>query len=562
MKTIKRIIFSISLLLFLQYASATINATTDRSTIEIGQSFTLTIDISGQSDTPEIDVLKNNFDVYGTSSSSQMSIVNGHTSSQKSFIINLSPKNTGKQLIPPIKVGNDSTSPIQINVVEPSKIEKAEQDSKAFVEASLSNKTGYVGVPVVLSVKLYYSVQLANVNMDRLNIQDAQLQTSGKESRYTATLNGTNYEVIEQKFLLTPQKAGSLMIPSVKITGGIMENDANNFLPIVAPRPFTITSKPINLKVNSVPSGIAPKNWLPAKKLELNDNWSVQTSSVKIGQPITRTITLEATGILDSSIPELNFKTPNGLNSYPDKTVSSNSVNGDELIAKKVFKVAYVPTIAGTIEFPEIKVQWWDITTNSPKIAIIPAKTFSILNENVTVVNKPILPASNPIVEIKQDEPKNKVQINDSSIVKPIWFYISIIMTFLWLITLLICIILYRKSTKTKAIIATEPELNTGNEKRALAMVAKACKDRDLKSLNLALIQWGSSYFKKTIYTVLDIKDICTNKELNLILDNLNLAIYRGQEFSDYENLFLEIEKLSQAKKHSSQSSLKELYPK
>ena len=548
-----KFILTVSLCFIFSLANAAVSASVDRNDIQVGQSFNLVIDVTDSGDTPQIDSLRNNFDINGTGSSSQISIINGHTTSKKTFTISLTPKNLGKQLIPPIMVGNDSTSPIQINVTQGAPQQQV-TTAKAFVEASVANDNAYVGVPVVYSIKLYYAVQLANVSMANLDIKNAQIQPSGKESRYSNNIKGNNYEVIEQKFLITPTSAGTLTLPPVRISGSMMENDPNNFLPIVTPRPFNISSKPINLKVFGVPDNVAPNNWLPAKELDLTDNWSVSNNTLKVGQPITRTISLQAKGIPYTSIPEITFPVPDNVNAYPDKTANENAVNGEELIAKKTYKIAYVPTTAGKISFPEVKVKWWDIISKSFKEAVLPAKSYTILDENGH-------PAASANVTPVTTRPLESVPLNKKSPVNSTspWLYVSIILAAIWIITIILFIFKYirKKPISNK----TEP-IPIESNKKLFSKVQKACQASNIKELNEALIQWGSAYGHKTIYTVSDIKDFSANTTLHELIDRFNLALYRAQSFTQFDELLEQITLINISKSSDKKEILKPLYPK
>jgi hypothetical protein len=537
---IKHFILSIILFLVVNLANATIAANVDRNSIELGQTFTLSIDISNSSDTPEVDSLRNNFDIYGTSSSSQMSIINGHTSSQKMFIVTLSPKNPGKQLIPAIKVGNDFTAPISIDVAQGqnTSLATANSTAKVFVDASLANSTGYVGVPVVYSIKLYYTVALNNVSMGSLDIKDAQIQPSGKDIRYTSTIKGQQYEVIEQKFLLTPNKPGNINIPAAKISGAMMDTNPNNFIPFARPINFNVLSKPLTLKVLAIPNNDGQS--FAAKALNISDSWSINQDNLKIGQPITRIITLEANGVPYTSIPELKLDTPNGVNVYPDKTVTDTSVVGDNLIGKKTFKLVYIPTNSGTLNFPEVKIKWWDINNKTEKTAILAAKSYTVLNDSKSVS------ASSAVIR--------KVSTPNTTTTTSLWFYVAIGILLLWIISMVIVVALFKKKPLPTTVISKTQKNH--------ALLKKACQNKDIKALNQALIRWASAHWDKKIYTISDIQDIANNKILSDLIDKLNLALYKGYPFDEFDLLLEQINTLARPKIDKSKQFLKELYPK
>lgn len=547
-------------IIFINFARAIIPGSVDRSNITIGQSLTLTIDISKTNSDPDISILNKDFDVSGSSTSSQTSIVNGSVSSQKSFIVSISPKNAGKQVIPAIKVGNDTTAPIAINVTQQSISEQRAQKSQIFVDAKIINKTSYIGVPIVFSMKLYYSVNISNVNMSNIDIKGATIQPLGKSTGYSENIKGTDYRVLEQRFQITTNESGTITIPGIKITGATYENNNmdTSLFSMVRPRAFSVASMATNISIKPIPEGITADQWFPAKQVTISENQPNAATTLKLGQPITRTITIVATGVPDTSIPELHLVTPANVNAYPDKTVSNSTISDDDLLSTKVFKVAYIPTQAGTISFPETSVKWWDITSGILKTAVIPAKTYTILNENgktitnitpaTTNQNQPLV-ATNPITQVPR-----------VSTLKDIWFYISIALAILWIITIIIAITLVRK----KAVIvndnnAVKEQLN--NEKKAKELVVRACKDKNIAALNTALTKWATLHWQKKIYTVLDIKDLSTNNTLNKLIEEFNQTLYRGTNFEKFDALAHEIDMLGINKQTKNNEALKELYP-
>ncbi len=564
----KKFLHSLGLLLIslalINFAHATIPASVDRSTPGIGQSFTLTIDASKANSDPDLNPLNANFEVLGTSTSSQTSIVNGNVSSQKSFIINLAPKNPGKQFIPAITVGNDKTAPIAIEVTKPTAREQAIQKSQIFVDTKVIGKPSYIGIPFVYTMKLYFSVNISNVNMADINISGATIKPLEKSTQYSENIQGVNYRVLEQKFQVTPNQSGNITIPPIKINGSTMSDDmGDSFFAISRPKPFSVSSKAVAIVIKPLPTGVTQDEWFPAKQVMVSENQPNTSNTIKLGQPITRTVTVSAIGVPDTSIPNLNLVTPPNVNAYPDKTISNTSTSGNDLLATKVFKVAYIPTQAGTINFPETVVKWWDIGSGQPKTAIIPAKTYTILNENgKAVASTPAQPGTNntststPAAASTQT-PTVPQTISEQ---KNIWFYIAIIIALLWVITILISVILFRRKPATVIPKTTETD-KISNEKKAKNLVISACKDRNIAALNSALISWATLHFERKIYTVLDIKDISGNVTLNKLIEEFNQTLYKGSSFDKFEAMAHEIDMFAINKKGSSSKGLNELYP-
>lgn len=567
----KKLLLSFLLVSFIQIANAVVPASVDRSTVEQGQSFTLNIDISKASGEPNLSALQQNFEILSTGSSSQTNIVNGSISSQKTYSISLIPKTTGQIQIPAIKVGNDATAPIAINVTaggtttpssssaSPNAGFATSKSDKIHVNASIAKQNTYAGIPVTFTVKIYFSIPIANVSMPNINIDNAKIEPSGKATQYQANENGNTYQVIEQKFIITPSKSGDIHIPPVTVNGTAADDQANSFFPLQQQKPFVRTSKAVTLHVKPTPAGISPSDWLPAKKLNVNENWSNTGTELKVGQPLTRTISIQALGIPASSIPELTFASPKGVNAYPDKTASTDTPNNDDNLATKTFKIAYVPTQAGKVEFPEVTVKWWDTASDSLKTSVIPAKSFTVISDGSTSVTTD-----------DNSSPAKSSQVSNTTITSTqnnLWFYIALASGILWLITIVVGIILFRRKSNNPIVTQDKPKAvskvqKSDSEKKALANVIKACRDQDLKTLNQSLIDWASLHWKKSIYTVSDINGLVTSKELSQLIEQLNLALYRGTQFTEFAALQHEVEKVSQVKVTHVDEDLKEFYPK
>ena len=569
--------FIIASLMMVQAAYAQVEASVDHANLALGQSLTLTIVLPDSGDKPDLNPLNANFEIYGTSSSSQMSIVNGKTSSQSSYQITLMPKNPGKQVIPALKVGNDMTAAIPIEVTQggvASGKQAAGSRRELFADVSSFKQTTYVGVPVVISLKVYIAVSVANLSLEQFDIPNAKFQQQGKSIQYQDTQGNTNYQVVEQKYLVTPTAAGEIIIPALKIRGvrAGQNQRGGGFFAMMDQQPFVISSKPLTLKVKSTPAGVNPMTWLPANSLNVSESWSQSSHQVKVGEAITRTITINTDGVMASSLPELEFSKPQGVNAYPDKTNSSDVIVGGKLRAHKTFKIAYVPTQAGKIEFPATKVEWWDLKSDTMQHAQIPATSFDVVSDGKTTASAV---TANTIDDNKAVASQNTTAKNKNSAPKSIWFYIALAIGALWLISVLALVIWWR--SRKNANQTPQEVVNKSNpaqtaiiekittEKEALNAFVAACKNQDVQAMNKALLRFASLHYNRPIYSVSDIKDLNnSNAKLAELIEQFNLALYRDAQFGHFGEFAAEISALTTKKKtvKAKGKSLDEFYPR
>ena len=563
--------------MMVQAAYAQVEASVDHANLALGQSLTLTIVLPDSGDKPDLNPLNANFEIYGTSSSSQMSIINGKTSSQSSYQITLMPKNPGKQVIPALKVGNDMTAAIPIEVTQggvASGKQAAGSRRELFADVSSFKQTTYVGVPVVVSLKIYIAVSVANLSLEQFDIPNAKIQQQGKSIQYQDTQGNTNYQVVEQKYLVTPTAAGEITIPALKIRGvrAGQNQRGGGLFAMMDQQPFVISSKPLTLKVKSTPAGVNPMTWLPANSLNVSESWSQNSRQVKVGEAITRTITINTDGVMASSLPELEFSKPQGVNAYPDKTNSSDVIVGGKLRAHKTFKIAYVPTQAGKIEFPATKVEWWDLKSDTMQHAQIPATSFDVVSDGKTTASAV---TANTIDDNKAVASQNTTAKNKNSAPKSIWFYIALAIGALWLISVLALVIWWR--SRKNANQTPQEVVNKSNpaqtaiiekittEKEALNAFVVACKNQDVQAMNKALLRFASLHYNRPIYSVSDIKDLNnSNAKLAELIEQFNLALYRDAQFGHFGEFAAEISALTTKKKtvKAKGKSLDEFYPR
>ncbi len=416
--------------------------------------------------------------------------------------------------------------------------------------------------------------------MSPLEIHDAQVEVFGKATQYQSQQGSHNYQVLEQRFLVTANKAGTLAIPPVHISGIINTANPNDFFGFATSQRFNIASKAQSLQVRSIPNNIAITEWLPAKQLSIHESWSETSSAIKIGQVITRTINLVATGLTATKIPELSFKTPDGVNAYPDHTEMSTNSNKGGLVSSKTFKIAYIPNQSGNITFPEQTIKWWDINSDKLKTIVLPAKSYTVTVADSSNPNSTANPSLNstPSALNRQAPQQNPRSAN-------LWIYLTIICASLWLLTIIIAVIFYYrkrlspnqalspvKVAETKDRQNSSPlnkQINPINRAKSAEdasyhqglSIKEACAKQNIFALNLALLAWANTHFSHKFYTISEIQEqdgISSN--LSRLIDAINAALYRNQEFHDYNELETEILALNK-KKPKFKNSLPQLYP-
>ena len=388
------------LLVTSQAAWAEVRATLNRSTIQEGDTVTLVIESRGK-DTggqPDLSVLEHDFEILGTSTSQQIQFINGKRSGKHQWEIELAPRHGGVIEVPALAVGSERTSPLTLTVTDqPSPGAAAAAGEPVFLKVLVEPATAdsYVQQQFNYTLQLYFREPLVNGSFDGPSIDKALVERLGEDVSFTTRVNGIEYQVIERRYAVFPEESGELVIPAVVFDGyqrtgssrrmgvpGInsMLDDFMSGMPFGGSgKRIRVRSEPQTIQVKPRPQDYSGNAWLPAAELSLHDSWADTPPEFRIGEPVTRTLTLEARGLEGSQLPALDFPDVTGMRLYPEQPLHENRTDGKWVYGSSKQSLAYVPAVSGKQTIPEIRVDWWDTGTQQQRTVVLPAWEVNVL---------------------------------------------------------------------------------------------------------------------------------------------------------------------------------------
>lgn len=400
MDTIQRLKHPLQILLIItsmmmaQAGLAALQASIDRAVVYDGESFTLTISTdSRQREMPDLALLEKDFRILGTGSSQQVQVINGVSSVKTSWNIQLQAKTPGQYHIPSLRVGKELTNPLQVTVSEPPVVSGAERGEHAFIELEITAPDGpvYLQQQILLTVRLLFDRRLLDGSLSEPAPKDAVVEQLGDDSRYNTRRNGKPFQAIERRYAIFPEKSGQLKVPPVRFSGRFASPEKAKQSPrpvdpmlerFFGGDPFsrsfdrgvaaTLQSKSLSLDVLPRPATYTGKHWLPAASLELTDSWVAQPPEFKAGEPVTRTITVKAKGVLAPMLPKPEFSEVEGVSIYPEQPQAETRTDGSWVYAESRHVISYMPTRAGQLTLPALSISWWDTGAAVMRTAEVP----------------------------------------------------------------------------------------------------------------------------------------------------------------------------------------------
>ncbi len=508
--------------------AAGVKAFVDRDKISIVDSLSLTIRSSEGSafDSPDLSALEEDFEVLGTSRSSQHSIVNGRAESSMEWHIDLAPKRAGDLVIPPIEVGDEATESVVVQVSDaPPPSQRAGTDP-VFLESEVAKNEVFVQAQLILTVRIYYAVAIARgAELDDLEIKDA-LVSRLNEASYETTIKTMRYNVHEVKYAIFPQRSGQLHIPPQIFSARLSGQRGYSAFGATRGKTVRARSQEHNVKVKPKAAAYSAKHWLPAENLSMVESWSKDPDQLRIGEPITRTITVTTEGLQAAQVPPLDMQDIANAQQYPDQAETSDEPSLGGITGTRVESVAIIASAGAALQLPEIRLPWWNTKTNEQEVAVIPAKQLPLLGGSAvqpTVAQPPAVtavdPTTTPAAEAAQ-QPAPKAST--------IWVYSAALFAFGWLLTLFYVFYL-RKIISRPA--GNEAITTNSSEAQMFASIASACEQRQPKAVRTALIDWARIFWNsESISALSDISQRCNDDQLQRQLGELDRTLYSTQD--------------------------------
>ncbi len=339
--------------------------------------------------------------LMGPSQSKQSStqIVNGNMTSTHSitFTYILIAEKEGTYTIPGATImangENKLSNSVQIKVLPPDQADGASggndkassrepaatgkiSDQDLFITATATKSTVYEQEAILLTYKVYTSVNLTQLQGDMPQLTNIYSQEVELPSQKTFSLehyNGRNYNTtIWKQYVLFPQKTGKLEIPAITFEGVVAQR-------ILSEDPFDAFFNGRNSYTEFKRNIIAPKVVIDVKPLpdgkpenfsggvgEFTVSSSINTKELKTNDAVTVKLVISGTGNLKLvNTPDIDF--PKDFEVYDPKVDNKFNLTREGLSGNKVIEYLAIPRHAGNFTVPPVTFSYFDLKTKSYK---------------------------------------------------------------------------------------------------------------------------------------------------------------------------------------------------
>jgi len=468
--------YSFTVVLSSSLLAAQITNQTDIKTLNLGDEFTYTISIDANYSDDALDIrpLFKNF-IIGN-----LKISHASTNST-TWAIPLQPVSAGQITIPELPIADTKTKSLIIDVneknadtansqhVEPTtavenSASELSSSASPLMESQLNAESAYIDEILSFTVKIALK---SNPNKKPLIIEssnDFRVLLSSEPTNDKEIFADHYQDTLTYTYELVAEKAGTLLLPRFALP----ENEART-------DEQTIDIKPIPGSFHD-----SKNNWRPSSGISIEDHWEPQTSYAKIGQPITRSITITGINNTPDQLPDIEMPDIPYIKIYADGKKNEQENQNGMLISKKTIKHIYIPEKNIPFIAPAIDINWWNtISDRAQKSSIEDRKFLASVIEQKN-------PSAAPPIEKKTPSYIESLKIQ---LFPKVLFALEIISPSL--VVLLLLIFNFRKKIKSRY------ELYLLWNK-----VKYTCQHNEPIPAHQAILTWASLYYGATFTAI------------------------------------------------------------
>lgn len=453
-----------------------LHAEVDRDRLSLGETFELLLDYQGRSATdPDFSPLAADFEILDQRRSSQVRMVDGRVRTNTSWRLLLAPRRTGTLRIPPLTLDGARSAALAVSVVPAAAA--GDTQRPVFATAEVDRHQAVPGEQILFTLRLHTRVALHNLAMDDFEVAGAEVRRVA-DHHYRKTIGGQSFEVIELRYALVPQGPGRLEIPAVHFAAREGGGGATFGHPFgSAGRTLRVASRQIEVEIAPRPTG-AGADWLPAQQVTLEQDWSNDGAALRVGEPVTRTLTITAHGSTAARIPPLALPETAHYRRYAEQPELHDSAGEQGLTGQRTERYALIADRPGPLVLPALELRWWNTEAGRFEVVRIPEQHFRVLPAAATGGQPPVAsPPAPPAVA------GSATLIYGLALGNALALAAALLFAILW----------WRRRDRTPS---PRPQVAAADLTADLGAVARAAGARDWLALHDALLAWARCHWR------------------------------------------------------------------
>lgn len=363
----------LALLLLLSFslpAWAEVRASLDRYNMTAADVLTLTLEATDQLEQrPDLTPLRGDFSVI----SSRKVIISSHSSASRAvrtrWELQLRPRSSGKLRIPPLRLGEYLSQPLEIEVT--GTLNPTRERSRLFMDSLLSQDQVFSHSQLLYTARVFHAEPLPESALFQPpQLPKALVVPLGELRRYETDRGGENWQITEQSFALFPSSEGLHTLRGARLVMGPQGSDEGPGMLLAPAESFEIEVLP---PAHQNQRGY----WLPAERLTLEE-LSPLPGNLQPGDFFVREIRLTAQGLPAEALPSLFVTELDGAFASIEDVSLSETPSPQGLISSRTERINIEPLGEGTLVLPAVDIHWWNTLSERGQILTLPKQELEI----------------------------------------------------------------------------------------------------------------------------------------------------------------------------------------
>jgi len=491
-------------------AWADVRATIDRYTLTAADVLTLQLEATDQIEQrPDLTPLESDFRIL----SSRKVIISSHSSASRAvrtrWELQLRPRTTGVVRIPPLRLGEQLSQPLEVKVT--GRLNPEQNENGWFMDSLISQDQVYAHAQLLYTARVFHTTPLPeSARFAPPQLAQARILPLTELRRYETDRGGEPWQITEQTFAIFPSSEGLQTLQGARLILDEAQGGSGGEYSLALPERFEIEVLP---PAHQNKRGY----WLPAERLEIEE-LTPPADRLQPGESFIREIRLTALGLPAEALPPLVSTEADDAFIRIDDVSLTETLSPQGLISTRTERIQVEPLGEGTLSLPAVDIHWWNTLSDRGQILTLPARTLEIIPPVL-----PPAPGSSPAEESSQ---ARTVSGDHTRLLIMGLGLISLVSSLGWLYSWhQLRQMRHQSRAVSQEIRAAQAEqLHRSHqqaERNTFQALAIACQQNDAASTQQRLIDWGQHFWADhPIHSLTTLCEAANSQTLNfLILD-------------------------------------------
>lgn len=194
--------------------------------------------------------------------------------------------------------------------------------------------------------------------------------------------DGLEFTTWTYNFAFYPHRQGEHAVSSISVEARVPRGDSAWHQVAARTEPFILRSR-----LPAAAKGLA--TLVTTTELTVEEAWDPDRTAVRVGDAITRTVTVRAVDIMGMGLPPLNFDAPAGMAVHLKAPQLKDETHRGEIKGQRTETIVYVCEQEGGFNLPALSIPWFDPKSGELDRIDLPGRLLTV--------------APNPAFAVEQD---------------------------------------------------------------------------------------------------------------------------------------------------------------